>query len=185
VLANGTLNALDVVEVVTVTFVAFVAVVAVVALPVVFWLNVGQVNVPVLKSPDCGVPKIGVVKLGDVANATTVPDPVVEYDVPHAVPVELGMPAPGYVMGRVLVIVKLGYVPDVLMPVPPVSDTVWSGAVLVNVTSPVAEDTDMPVPAIALVTPVLVIVIDPAPSVMLIAVPSVRLAFFQTPAVAS
>lgn len=134
-LANGTLNALDVVEVVTVTFVAFVAVVAVVALPVVFWLNVGHVNVPVLKSPDCGVPKIGVVKLGDVANATTVPDPVVEYDVPHAVPVELGMPAPGYVMGRVLVIVKLGYVPDVLMPVPPVKVTVWSGAALLMVTA--------------------------------------------------
>ena len=65
------------------------------AVPVVFWLNVGQVNVPVLKLPDCGVPKIGVVKLGEVANATTVPDPVVVYDVPQAVPVELGMPAPG------------------------------------------------------------------------------------------
>lgn len=76
--------------------------------PVVFWLKVGQVNVPVLKLPDCGVPRIGVVKLGEVANATTVPEPVVLYDVPHAVPVEFGMPAPGYVMGRVLVIVKLG-----------------------------------------------------------------------------
>ena len=47
------------------------------AVPVVFWLNVGHVNVPVLKLPDCGVPKIGVVKLGEVANATTVPEPVV------------------------------------------------------------------------------------------------------------
>ncbi len=65
------------------------------AVPVVFWLNVGQVNVPVLKLPDCGVPKMGVVKLGDVASATTVPDPVVLYDVPHAVPVEFGIPAPG------------------------------------------------------------------------------------------
>ena len=65
------------------------------AVPVVFWLKVGQVNVPVLKSPDCGVPRIGVVKLGDVASATTVPEPVVEYDVPQAVPVEFGMPAPG------------------------------------------------------------------------------------------
>ena len=37
--------------------------------------------------------------------------------------------------GRVLVIVKLGYVPDVLMPVPPVSDTVWSGAELLMVTA--------------------------------------------------
>ena len=83
-------------------------VVNVAAEPVVFWLNVGQVNVPVLKLPDWGVPKIGVVKLGEVASATTVPEPVVVYDVPHAVPVELGIPAPGYVMGRVLVIVKLG-----------------------------------------------------------------------------
>lgn len=98
-------------------------VVNVAADPVVFWLKVGHVNVPVLKSPDCGVPRIGVVKLGDVANATTVPEPVVVYDVLHAEPVELGMPAPGYVMGSVLVIVKLGYVPDVLMPVPPVNDT--------------------------------------------------------------
>lgn len=70
-------------------------VVNVAADPVVFWLKVGHVNVPVLKLPDCGVPKIGVVKLGDVANATTVPEPVVVYDVPHAVPVEFGIPAPG------------------------------------------------------------------------------------------
>ena len=61
----------------------FVAVVAVAALPVVLWLNVGQVNVPVLKLPDWGVPKIGDVNDGDVndgevANATTVPEPVVE-----------------------------------------------------------------------------------------------------------
>jgi hypothetical protein len=33
----------------------------------------------------------------------------------------------------VLVIVKLGYVPDVLMPVPAVSTTVWSGAELLMV----------------------------------------------------
>lgn len=154
-------------------------VVSVAADPVVFWLKVGQVNVPVLKLPDCGVPRIGVVKLGDVANATTVPDPVVLYDVPQAVPVEFGMPAPGYVMGSVLVIVKLGYVPDVLMPVPPVSDTVWSGDVLVIVTAPVAPDTEMPVPAIALVTPVLLIVIEPAPLVTPIAVPAVKLALTQ------
>ena len=88
-------------------------------------------------------------------------------------------------MGSVLVIVKLGYVPDVLMPVPSVKVTVWSGAVFVIVTAPVAPDTEMPVPAIALVTPLLVIVIDPAPSVMLMPVPSVRLAFSHTPATAS
>ena len=88
-------------------------------------------------------------------------------------------------MGSVLVMVKLGYVPVVLMPVPAVNDTVWSGAVLVMVTAPVAPDTEMPVPATALVTPVLAIVIDPAPLVTLMAVPAVILAFFQTLAVAS
>lgn len=45
------------------------------AVPVVFWLNVGQVNVPVLKLPDCGVPRIGVTKVGEVAN-TSAPVPV-------------------------------------------------------------------------------------------------------------
>ena len=40
-------------------------------------------------------PSVGVVKEGEVANATTVPEPVVEYDVPHAEPVELAIPAPG------------------------------------------------------------------------------------------
>lgn len=56
-------------------------------------------------------------------------------------------------MGSVLVIVKLGYVPDVLMPVPPVSVTVWSGAELLMV---IAVDPsyvvptlyEMPVPAV-------------------------------------
>ena len=65
------------------------------AVPVVFWLKVGQVNVPVLKSPDWGVPRIGVVNDGDVAKATTVPEPEVVYEVPQAEPVELGIPAPG------------------------------------------------------------------------------------------
>ena len=74
---------------------AKVALVAEAAEPVVFWLKVGQVNVPVLKLPDVGVPRAGVVKLGEVAKATTVPEPVVLYEVPHAVPVEFGIPAPG------------------------------------------------------------------------------------------
>ena len=47
------------------------------ALPVVLWLKVGQVNVPVLKSPDCGVPRIGVTSAGDVLRTKTpVPVPV-------------------------------------------------------------------------------------------------------------
>jgi hypothetical protein len=45
------------------------------AVPVVFWLNVGQVYVPVLKSPDVGVPRAGVTNVGDVAK-TKAPEPV-------------------------------------------------------------------------------------------------------------
>jgi hypothetical protein len=40
-------------------------------------------------------PRIGVTKVGVFVNATTVPVPLVEYDVPHAVPVEFAIPAPG------------------------------------------------------------------------------------------
>ena len=52
-------------------------------------------TVQLLKVPEVGVPKTGVVKDGLVANATTVPEPVVVYDVPQADPVEFAMPAPG------------------------------------------------------------------------------------------
>ena len=45
------------------------------AVPVVFWLNVGQVNVPVLKLPLVGVPNAGVTNVGEVLS-TTEPDPV-------------------------------------------------------------------------------------------------------------
>lgn len=52
-----------------------------------------------------------------------------------------------------MVIVKLGYVPLTLIPVPPAMETVWSGAVfvMVNVPLPVIglPDTLMPVPAVA------------------------------------
>ena len=44
------------------------------AVPVVFWFNVG--NVQLAKLPDVGVPKIGVVSVGEVDN-TTLPEPVV------------------------------------------------------------------------------------------------------------
>ena len=43
---------------------------------------------------DEGVPKAGVTRVGEVDNATS-PAPVVLYEVPQAVPVELGIPAPG------------------------------------------------------------------------------------------
>ena len=45
------------------------------AVPVVFWLKVGKVQL--VKSPDVGVPKTGVTNVGEVAKATTVPEPVV------------------------------------------------------------------------------------------------------------
>ena len=45
------------------------------AVPVVFWLKVGQVNVPELKLPDVGVPSAGVTSVGEVDN-TTEPEPV-------------------------------------------------------------------------------------------------------------
>ena len=40
-----------------------------------FWLNVGQVNTPVLKSALAGVPNAGVTNVGLVAN-TNAPEPV-------------------------------------------------------------------------------------------------------------
>ena len=53
--------------------------------------------VPVMFVPTnaLGVPRAGVTNVGDVAKANTVPVPVVVYEVPQAVPVELAMPAPG------------------------------------------------------------------------------------------
>ena len=45
------------------------------AVPEVFWLNVGQVKVPVLKLPEAGVPNAGVTKEGELDN-TTEPEPV-------------------------------------------------------------------------------------------------------------
>ena len=43
--------------------------------PVVFWFNVG--NVQLAKLPEAGVPNAGVTSVGEVAN-TTAPEPVVE-----------------------------------------------------------------------------------------------------------
>ena len=44
--------------------------------PVVFWFKVG--NVQLARFPEDGVPSSGVVKLGEVVSATTVPEPEVE-----------------------------------------------------------------------------------------------------------
>ena len=63
-------------------FVAFVAFVAVAALPVVFWFNVG--NVQLAKLPDDGVPRAGVTSAG-LLDSTTLPEPV---DVVTPVPPE-------------------------------------------------------------------------------------------------
>jgi len=62
---------------------------ALAAVPVVFWLNVGQVNVPVEKLPEVGVPKTGVTKVGLVAK-TMFPDPVT----PAAKAVATPVPSP-------------------------------------------------------------------------------------------
>ena len=51
-------------------------------------MNVGHVNVPVLKLPDVGVPKAGVTSVGEVAR-TTDPEPV-----------EVVVPVPPLVTGR-------------------------------------------------------------------------------------
>lgn len=59
------------------------------AVPVVFWLNVGHVNVPVLKLPDAGVPSAGVTSDGLVDKTT---DPV---------PVELVTPVPPLATARI------------------------------------------------------------------------------------
>lgn len=51
--------------------------------------------------------------------------------------------------GALLVIVKLGYVPDMLIPVPAVNTTVWSGAVLVMVKFGYVPLVEIPVPAVS------------------------------------
>ena len=44
--------------------------------PLVFWLNVGQVKDPVEKFPDPGVPRLGVIKVGELEKrGAPVPDP--------------------------------------------------------------------------------------------------------------
>lgn len=58
--------------------------------PVVKGKPVALVNVA-----EVGVPKMGVTNVGLVAKATTVPVPVVLYEVPQAAPVEFPIPAPG------------------------------------------------------------------------------------------
>ena len=50
--------------------------------------------VRLVATPEVGVPNNGVTNVGEVDN-TTLPEPVVLYEVPHADPVELGIPAPG------------------------------------------------------------------------------------------
>jgi hypothetical protein len=66
-------------------------------------------------------PIFGVVNTGDVARATTVPDPVVLYDVPHADPVEFAIPAAGYVIVNDALIVWLGQDPVIVTFVPATS----------------------------------------------------------------
>jgi hypothetical protein len=75
-------------------------------------------------------------------------EPIVTPLVADDKPTEVTVPP---LEGDVFVIVKFGYVPDVLMPVPAVNTTVWSGAVFVIVSVPlvvIGEPlTEIPVPA--------------------------------------
>ena len=48
----------------------------------------------------------------------------------------------------VVLMVKLGYVPETVVPPPPIRVTVWSGAVLASVIEPVALVTEIAVPAV-------------------------------------
>ena len=73
--------------------------------------------------------------------------------------------------GLVLVIVKLGYVPLVDIPVPAVKTTVWSGAVLVTVTAPVAPDTLIPVLAANELTTLVRLAPEPTKLVAVMVVP--------------
>lgn len=66
------------------------------AWPVVFWLNVGHVNVPVLKSPDIGAPKAGPTRIGAVLS-TTEPEPV-----------EVVTPVPPLVTGNAVPSARVG-----------------------------------------------------------------------------
>lgn len=50
--------------------------------------------VALVSVPEVGVPKMGVTSVG-LVDRTTLPVPVVLYEVPQAEPVESGMPAPG------------------------------------------------------------------------------------------
>jgi hypothetical protein len=54
----------------------WVVLVNVAAEPVVFWLSVG--NVQFARLPEEGVPRAGVIKVGEFTSATTVPEPEVE-----------------------------------------------------------------------------------------------------------
>jgi hypothetical protein len=55
--------------------------------------------------------------------------------------------------GEIFVIVKLGYVPEIEIPVPAVNATTWSGAVFVIVKVPLEvigePEIEIPVPAVA------------------------------------
>ena len=85
-------------------------------------------------------------------------DPAIEIPVPATAPTLVTVPP---LDGLVLVMVKFGYVPVALMPVPLVNDTVWSGAVFTTVKVPELVMGEMPV----ILTPV------PATTPTLVTVP--------------
>ena len=96
----GRLNALNVVRVLLLVAVMFPAV------PVVFWLNVGQVNVPLLKLPDVGAPRMGVTSEGDVDKTT------------EPVPVDVVTPVPPLSTGNAVPEYESANVPEVVTGLP-------------------------------------------------------------------
>lgn len=113
-------------------------------------MNVGQVNEPVLKSPDVGVPKAGVTKVGDVAN-TKAPEPVssdtaaaklADEGVAKKVATPVPKPDTPVLIGKPVALVKIAAdgVPKA---------GVTSVGLLDNTTEPVPVDVVVPVPPFA------------------------------------
>ena len=90
----------------------------------VFWLKVGQVNVPVLKLPALGIPKLGVTSTGEIDN-TTLPLPVLvltpvpPFVIGSGVPLKLIAKVPLEVIGEPLTLKNDGTLNATLVTVPP------------------------------------------------------------------
>jgi len=142
----------------------FLAVVKEAALPVVFWLNVGQLNVPVVKLPDNGVPNAPPFTTNDPAvptftpSAVNTPVPVVivEGAIPAPPPITRELEASVKVLPSDVVLSKKRIPPDVpeVIPIPPLETPIGNVTPLsfiifpvrpLNTTIPLAVELDGPV----------------------------------------